>query len=143
MRRNQRGFTLMELLVVIVIVAILAAVAVPLYTNYVRDAYRTEGRGAISAVITAQQAYYQKNGGTSYAENLEALQTPENNYVNPQDWAANWTITTSTQDGGFIVEAEGTGRTGGPPGNIGVRYRYTRDDGGVWEDYEPSGGVNP
>ncbi|TMQ69469.1 MAG: prepilin-type N-terminal cleavage/methylation domain-containing protein, partial [Candidatus Eisenbacteria bacterium] len=47
MRRNQKGFTLMELMVVIVIVAILAAVAVPLYINYVKDASRTEAKGAI------------------------------------------------------------------------------------------------
>src|SRR2546426_4612075 len=62
MRRSQKGFTLMELMVVIVIVAILAAVAVPLYINYVKDAQRTEAKGAIGAVITAEQTYYQLNG---------------------------------------------------------------------------------
>ena len=61
MRRNQKGFTLMELMVVIVIVAILAAVAVPLYINYVKDASRTEAKGAIGAIITAEQTYYQQN----------------------------------------------------------------------------------
>src|SRR5262249_10915135 len=61
MRRNQKGFTLMELMVVIVIVAILAAVAVPLYINYVKDAQRTEAKGAIGAVITAEQTYFQVN----------------------------------------------------------------------------------
>ena len=74
--RFKRGFTLMELMVVIVIVAILAAVAVPLYINYVRDAQRTEARGAIGAIITAQQAFYQKSGiaGTpAYAADLAAL----------------------------------------------------------------------
>ncbi len=59
--RNQKGFTLMELMVVIVIVAILAAVAVPLYINYVKDAKRTEAKGAIAAVISAQQVYYQNS----------------------------------------------------------------------------------
>jgi prepilin-type N-terminal cleavage/methylation domain-containing protein len=61
MRRNQKGFTLMELMVVIVIVAILAAVAVPLYINYVKDASRTEAKGAIGAIITAEQTYFQQN----------------------------------------------------------------------------------
>ena len=65
---NERGFTLMELMVVIVIVAILAAVAVPLYINYVKDAQRTEAKGAIGAIITAEQAYYQKSGGTGAAQ---------------------------------------------------------------------------
>lgn len=61
-RRDQRGFTLMELMVVIVIVAILAAVAVPLYINYVNDARRTEAKGAIGAIITAEQTYFQQHG---------------------------------------------------------------------------------
>src|SRR3989442_8200388 len=60
MKRNERGFTLMELMVVIVIVAILAAVAVPLYINYVKDASRTEAKGAIGAIITAEQTYHQQ-----------------------------------------------------------------------------------
>lgn len=61
MKRNQKGFTLMELMVVIVIVAILAAVAVPLYINYVKDASRTEAKGAIGAILTAEQTYFQQN----------------------------------------------------------------------------------
>ena len=59
MQKRETGLTLMELMVVIVIVAILAAVAVPLYINYVKDAKRTEAKGAIAAVISAQQIYYQ------------------------------------------------------------------------------------
>ena len=59
---DQRGFTLMELMVVIVIVAILAAVAVPLYINYVKDAQRTEAKGAIGAIITAEQTHFQRYG---------------------------------------------------------------------------------
>src|SRR5262249_46526045 len=58
-KKMQRGFTLMELMVVIVIVAILAAVAVPLYINYVNDARRTEGRGAIGALVTGANKWYQ------------------------------------------------------------------------------------
>ena len=61
MRRNQKGFTLMELMVVIVIVAILAAVAVPLYINYVKDARRTEAKAAIGALATAMEEYFLKN----------------------------------------------------------------------------------
>jgi len=60
--KRAKGFTLMELMVVIVIVAILAAVAVPLYVNYVKDAQRTEAKGAIGAVITAEQTWFQVHG---------------------------------------------------------------------------------
>lgn len=36
-RKNQKGFTLVEVIVVAVIVAVLAAVAIPLYMGYIRD----------------------------------------------------------------------------------------------------------
>jgi len=74
--RDERGFTLMELMVVIVIVAILAAVAVPLYINYVKDAQRTEAKGAIGAIFTANQAYFQKSGAfgaPTYAPVIDSL----------------------------------------------------------------------
>ena len=73
MRRNQKGFTLMELMVVIVIIAILAAVAVPLYINYVNDAKRTEAKGAIGAIITAEQVYFQKNSAYTNETNAQFL----------------------------------------------------------------------
>src|SRR6266705_457083 len=75
MRRNQKGFTLMELMVVIVIVAILAAVAVPLYINYVNDSKRTEAKGGIGAVITGEQTFYQKaiTGTPTYTTTLASL----------------------------------------------------------------------
>ena len=92
MKRNEQGFTLMELMVVIVIVAILAAVAVPLYINYVRDAQRTEAKGAIGAVITGEQVYYQKNQGTGYTASLPDLN------VDLTEVSLKWTITIPSAD---------------------------------------------
>lgn len=137
MRRNQKGFTLMELMVVIVIVAILAAVAVPLYINYVKDAQRTEAKGAIGAVITAEQTYYQING--TYA----ALPTPgfvknptpgSQNGLNCDltEALANWTITVDPASAtGYTVTA--TGIAGRPTDGLTVTYTYDRTTGvGTW-----------
>src|SRR5204862_5419739 len=102
MRRNAKGFTLMELMVVIVIVAILAAVAVPLYINYVKDAQRTEARGAIGAIITAEQAYYQMaatlpNGpGVPTYTDIATLKSTHR--LDLQESEANWTFTTPSSD---------------------------------------------
>src|SRR6058998_2866763 len=103
MRRNQKGFTLMELMVVIVIVAILAAVAVPLYINYVKDAQRTEAKGAIGAVITAEQTYFQTNPALGYTNDPALLN------VDLSDVAHNWTITIAVPDPqtSFVVTAVG------------------------------------
>jgi type IV pilus assembly protein PilA len=113
MKRRESGFTLMELMVVIVIVAILAAVAVPLYVNYVRDAQRTEAKGAIGAVITAEQTYYQLNG-TYVTATFVANPTPLTQALNCDltDALTNWGIQVTTAGpNGFTVLATGRGTT--------------------------------
>ena len=50
---NQRGFTLLELMIVVVIIAILSAIALPSYTKYVQRTRRSDGQ---SALLNAQQA---------------------------------------------------------------------------------------
>jgi len=94
MKRNERGFTLMELMVVIVIVAILAAVAVPLYINYVKDAQRTEAKGAIGAIISAEQVYYQ-NKSQYFTAGTDVPAITANLNVDLTESARNWSITIS------------------------------------------------
>jgi prepilin-type N-terminal cleavage/methylation domain-containing protein len=121
--RNQKGFTLMELMVVIVIVAILAAVAVPLYINYVKDAQRTEAKGAIGAVMTAQQAHFQVNG--TYTTDLSQLN------VDLTDVQHNWALLITAADAnGFTVEATGQGGAAG----LGVTLVFTRGAPPVWTE---------
>jgi type IV pilus assembly protein PilA len=55
-KRGQKGFTLIELLVVILIVGILAAVGVPLYLGYTRDARLAEGKALAGSALTSMQA---------------------------------------------------------------------------------------
>ena len=137
MRRNQKGFTLMELMVVIVIVAILAAVAVPLYINYVKDAQRTEAKGAIGAIVTAQQVYFQRSGGTVYAGSLDELKDgAHGKLVDVQEADFNWNFTvtaTGGADPGFKVVADGDGST-----NEGLKvvYDFLRSTGGSFNASE-------
>ena len=63
---GEAGFTLIELLVVVLIVGVLAAVGVPLYLGYVRDARLAEGKALAGSAITALQACAQQDtGGTT------------------------------------------------------------------------------
>jgi len=60
--RNEKGFTLVELMIVIVIVGILAAVAVPIYTGNVNKAKQSECDAALGTIRTALRVYYAENG---------------------------------------------------------------------------------
>lgn len=69
--RKSRGFTLIELMVVVAIVAILAAVAIPGYRNYVLRAGRTDALVAVNEVAMAQERY--RLDHNAYATSLDVL----------------------------------------------------------------------
>ena len=136
--KREKGFTLMELMVVIVIVAILAAVAVPLYVNYVKDAQRTEAKGAIGAVITAEQTYFQLNpdGGPSeyYLEPVFKVDgVGQKLNCDLTDALKNWDITMTAADAlGFTVKADG--KLGLQTEGRMVQLVYLRSGQPVWTE---------
>lgn len=65
------GFTLIELMIAVVVVAILLAIAVPSYQTYVRKARRTDAKTALLDLATREQRYFSVNNGfTASPQNL-------------------------------------------------------------------------
>ena len=70
MFKNQKGFSLIELMVVVAIIGILSAVAVPQFQKFQRKAKQAEAKSALAAVYTAQKIFLSDKG--HYYTNLWA-----------------------------------------------------------------------
>lgn len=64
---RRRGFTLIELMIVVAIVAIIAAVAVPSYRESIASSKRLEAQVALAALAVAVERYYSSQQPPSYA----------------------------------------------------------------------------
>jgi len=58
---RERGFTLVELMIVLAIIAILAAIAIPSYSRYAFRARRADGQELLLRIANAQERYYATN----------------------------------------------------------------------------------
>ena len=57
-KSGQKGFTLIELMIVIAIIGILAAIAIPQFVSYRQKGYNTQAKGELKSLYTACQAYF-------------------------------------------------------------------------------------
>ncbi|MDY7561912.1 type IV pilin protein [Pseudomonas sp. 10B1] len=62
MHKRIKGFTLIELMIVVAIIGILAAVAYPSYTEYVKRTHRSEIAALVSATAQSMERFYTRNG---------------------------------------------------------------------------------
>ena len=80
MKRNEKAFTLIELMIVVAILGILAAFAISQFSSYKERAYDAAAKSALRNVAVAMENYYQDNGLFAATESeLEPWFKPEEN----------------------------------------------------------------
>jgi prepilin-type N-terminal cleavage/methylation domain-containing protein len=62
---NEKGFTLIELMIVVAIIGILAAIAIPQFSSYRAKSYNTKAKAELRSAYTACQVYFSTESGAT------------------------------------------------------------------------------
>lgn len=97
---QQKGFTLLELMLVVAIVAVLASVALPAYSGYIVKANRADAQGVMGTLLLDEEKYFATNlsyttalGSTGLQYNTETAGTPTGAGVFPDSRSYKFTLT--------------------------------------------------
>lgn len=131
LRGNSQGFTLIELMIVIAIIGILAAIAIPNFISYRDKAYCSKAETDGQSVLAALASYFSEPDNTSINGGVATLQSQEELVLNGQNQGTLIEIGAGT--GIFEAQiSDGSGRCPRADGGNNVYYTYmgTTSQGG-------------
>jgi type IV pilus assembly protein PilE len=133
--RTERGFTLMEVLITMAIIAVLAAIAIPNYTAYITRSHRSEARQQLLEAAAFLQRCFTQNNDYRCAPTSPADMTAPFNQSPPAPAPAKYNIRVTAGGGNnsitYTLTAVPTGSmTGDPCGNLTLTHTGERGRSG-------------
>jgi type IV pilus assembly protein PilE len=132
MKMRERGFTLMELMITVAIVAILAAIALPSFLGQLSKSRRADGQQALVAVAQNMEKYFTENSryttaaGNATCPGAAVVVTPS-----PEQFYA---ITAVCTDNTFALTATAQGAQAGDTHCATLTYNQLQTKGGTNTD---------
>lgn len=93
---KNKGFTLVELMIVVAIIGILSAVAIPMYDGYTKRAKRVEAEEQLMSLASIEEDYF--NTYRKYTDNTTTLKTFYGAELGGDGTTKNYSITVETKD---------------------------------------------
>jgi len=106
-RRNEKGFTLVELMIVVVIIGILASIAIPKFTNLIGKTKASEAKQQLGSIVSLEKTYYFTND--AYVDFAAGTDCNEIGYAQPDGGRFTYDFTTDTATGTEIVDVNNDG----------------------------------
>ncbi|MBH2033064.1 MAG: type IV pilin protein [Pseudomonadales bacterium] len=104
-RPPQEGFTLIEMMVVVAVMAILAAIAMPSYQEYLLRAHRADGIALLNEVAARQERHYAQNNRYVIADDDVAELSLRNAGVSDSGYYQLSLAEGGDDDGGYVLTA--------------------------------------